>query len=70
MLATCMFHRYTSALRVSPQQNWIRFKAAAHSAGNKAKGRISKRVFQEDKAHRIFRKTNICYPLIRTLIRG
>ena len=34
-------------------------------AGNKAKGRISKRVFQE-KARQIFRKTNISYPLIRT----
>ena len=35
--------------------------------GNKAKkGQISKRVFQENKAHQIFRKTNISYPLIRT----
>ena len=34
--------------------------------GNKAKGRISKRVFQENKARQIFRKTNILYPLIRT----
>ena len=34
--------------------------------GNKAKGRISKRIFQENKAHQIFRKTNISYPLIRT----
>ena len=34
---------------------------------NKAKGRISKRVFQENKARQIFRKTNISYPLIRTL---
>ena len=34
--------------------------------GNKAKGRISKRVFQEKKACRIFRKTNISYSLIRT----
>ena len=33
---------------------------------NKAKGRISKRVFQENKARQIFRKTNISYPLIRT----
>ena len=32
--------------------------------GNKAKGRISKRVFQENKAHQILRKTNIFYPLI------
>ena len=29
--------------------------------GNKAKGRISKRVFQENKAHQVFRKTNISY---------
>ena len=28
---------------------------------NKAKGRISKRVFQENKAHQIFRKTNIFF---------
>ena len=27
---------------------------------------IAKRVFQENKAHQIFRKTNISYPLIRT----
>ena len=33
---------------------------------NKAKGRISKRVFQEHKAHQIFRKMNISNPLIRT----
>ena len=33
--------------------------------GNKIKGRISKRVFHENKARQIFRKTNISYPLIR-----
>ena len=33
---------------------------------NKAKGRISKQVFQENKARQIFRKTNISYPLIWT----
>ena len=33
---------------------------------NKAKGQISKRMFQENKARQIFRKTNISYPLIRT----
>ena len=32
--------------------------------GNRAKGRISKRVFQENKAHQIFLKTNISYPLL------
>ena len=34
--------------------------------GNKAKGRISKRVLQENKARQISRKTKISYPLIRT----
>ena len=38
----------------------------SHVVGNKAKGRISRRVFQENKACQIFRKTNISYPLIRT----
>ena len=33
---------------------------------NNGKGRISKRVFQENKARQIFCKTNISYPLIRT----
>ena len=37
-----------------------------HSVGNKAKGRISKRVFQESNVRQNFRKTNISYPLIRT----
>ena len=32
--------------------------------GNKAKGRISKQVFQENKACQIFQKRNISYPLI------
>ena len=34
--------------------------------GNKAKARISKRMFQENKARQIFRKTNISYSLIHT----
>ena len=34
------------------------------NADNKAKGRISKWVFQESKACQNFRKTNISYPLI------
>ena len=37
--------------------------------GNQAKGRISKWVFQENKARQSFRKTNISYPLIRTRTR-
>ena len=35
--------------------------------GDKAKGRISRQVFQENKARQIFRKTNISYSLIRAL---
>ena len=34
--------------------------------GNKAKERILKRVFEENKACQIFRKTIISYPMIRT----
>ena len=34
--------------------------------GNKAKEQISKRVFQENKARQIFRKTNFFYLLIRS----
>ena len=36
----------------------------AKVVGNKAKGRISKRMFQENKVRQIFRKTNISYSLI------
>ena len=40
----------------------------AQFVGNKAKGRISKRVFQENKACQIFRKTNISYPNTHTYV--
>ena len=39
-------------------------KVKGSFVGNKAKGRISKRVFQESKARQNFRKTNISYSLI------
>ena len=42
------------------------WNAAVVIVGNKAKGRISKRVFQENKARQIFPKMNISYTLIRT----
>ena len=45
---------------------WIFLQTDIEFVGNKAKGRISKRVFQENKERQIFRKTNISYPLIRT----
>ena len=38
----------------------------AHDVGNKAKGQISKRLFQKNKPCQIFGKTNISYYLIRT----
>ena len=38
----------------------------AKVVGNKAKGRISRRMFQENKASQIFQKATICYSLIRT----
>ena len=34
--------------------------------GNKAKGRISRQVLQENKARQILQKKSIFYPLIRT----
>ena len=40
--------------------------SSSFTVGNKAKGRISKRVFQENKECQIFRKKNIFYPLIRS----
>ena len=58
---------WTHLLKKSLMKNFI-FCAVrqANFVGNKAKGRISKRVLQENKARQIFRKTNIFYPLIRT----
>ena len=48
--------------------NWkgVEKKRKQEIVGNKTKGWISKRVFQENKARQIFCKTNISYPLIRT----
>ena len=37
-------------------------------AGDKAKGRISNRVFQENKARQIFRKRTFLTPLIRRFV--
>ena len=38
----------------------------SHRVRNKATGRISQRVLQENKARQIFRKTNISYSLTHT----
>ena len=48
------------------QENICASKSTTPNVGNKVKGRISKRVFQESKARQIFRKTSISYPLTRT----
>ena len=45
---------------------WPGFKKVKHFVDNKAKGRISNRVFQENTARQIFRITKISCPLIRT----
>ena len=39
-----------------------------HIVGNKAKGQISKWVFQENKVRQIFRKTNFSYPLMQKVV--
>ena len=51
---------------------FVQEKSMDSFVGNMAKGRISKRVFQENKARQIFQKTNHSYPLIylRVRIRG
>ena len=45
---------------------WLQIPTLYLFVGSKAKGQVSKRVFQENKARQILRKTNISYPLIRT----
>ena len=53
--------------RIISIQNIFWFKRLVlKNVGNKTKGRISKRGFQENKARHIFQKTNISYPLMRT----
>ena len=53
--------------------NWLKNstyvfqKETSQFVGNKVKGRISKRVFKENKARKIFRKTKISYPLIQSV---
>ena len=45
---------------------WIqKIRSIRWVVGNKAKGQISKLVFQENKARQIFQKTGIYFPLIR-----
>ena len=61
-------NRTTETFKIKNLQNYLRYWliAKVFTIGNKAKGRISKRVFQENKARHIYRKTIISYPLIRT----
>ena len=48
-----------------PEIERFYFFKKAHTVVNKAKGWILKRVFQENKTHQIFRKTNISYVCVR-----
>ena len=50
--------------RLGPPYECLMYFQLDRVVGNKAKGRNSKRVFQENKARQIFRKTNISYPVI------
>ena len=45
----------------------IKWEDISEIVGNHAKGRISRRVLQENQVRQFFRKTIISYPLIRTL---
>ena len=49
-----------------PPEHWLTARLCYYYVGNKAKVRISKQVFQENKARQIFGKTNISYRLIRS----
>ena len=60
-----LFPQYQSCMILATSST-IKLIMLLKFVGKKAKGRISKRVFQGDKASRIFRNTNISYPLIRT----
>ena len=63
-LSPQVFH---SLKRIHNLVKYLRWrKKKLHLVGNNAKGRISKRMFQESKARHIFRRTNISYPLIHT----
>ena len=64
LILSCLWREISS---LNSGKNWRRSPAREYFVGNKAKGRILKRVFQENKARKIFRKTIISYPLISTL---
>ena len=55
-------HLTEHLLAISSELQWFH---VGSFAGNKVKGRNSKRVLQEKKAQQIFLKTNVSYPLIR-----
>ena len=61
-----LLHCSTKCFERSPYFLSVISAITLQCVGNKAKGRISKRVFQENKARQIFRKTNISDPLVRT----
>ena len=50
--------------------NYALYHNSLDFVGNKAKGRVWKRVFKENKARQIFRKMNISYPLTSIRYQG
>ena len=58
------FNHFVLVLNISKKFTSF-FSRNFEIVGNKAEMRIAKRMFQENKAHQVFRKTNIFYPLIR-----
>ena len=66
----CSFVRIlTLRLTITDIIWWSEFsEIKSYIVDNKAKGRISKRVFQENKARQVFRKMNISYSLIRSRV--
>ena len=68
--ASCLsFYSTYGTFHLGTFKDWENLKTdfglTGNIADNKAKGRISKQVLQEGKAHQIFRKTNISYTRIR-----
>ena len=69
MFTNCTLLHYPKHDTVLPFQvtMWaLGFTCILIFVSNKAKGRLSKRVFQENKTCQIFQKKNISYPLICT----
>ena len=63
IIFSCFSHQFNRTVAFISRRVWY-----IDLVGNKAKDRILKRVFQENKAREIFRKRNISYLLILTYV--